>query len=227
MHTNKYRFKNIIGLLPLWPRALRILDIGTTPFTLFVKQTFPNYEISSVDLTDVMEDRCKRANIQFKKCDLARESIPFGNDYFDVVIFTEVLEHLFAPPSKVLREIRRVMCGGGRLLLSVPNIATLYNRLRLLLGITPLGYLDAKIKDDWIHGHGHLHEYTMHEIASILETCNFKISKREYLQPNVADGVRHAAQLGFPVPLAAIYYLVSRLVPSFRATICIDCYKPT
>lgn len=95
-----------------------------------------------------MEDRCKAAGIQFKICDLDKACMPFKDDHFDLVIFTEVLEHIFAPPSAVLMEIKRIMNNRGKLIFSVPNIATLYNRIRLLFGVKPLENPDKQIKKD-------------------------------------------------------------------------------
>ena len=45
--------------------------------------------------------------------------LPFGGGIFDTVVFGEVLEHLDEPFS-VLREIRRVLKAGGRLVLTTP-----------------------------------------------------------------------------------------------------------
>lgn len=51
-------------------------------------------------------------------CDLAH--LPFGNNTFDVVICTQVLEHV-PEPLQVLQEISRVLRPGGQLYLSVPQ----------------------------------------------------------------------------------------------------------
>lgn len=52
---------------------------------------------------------------------------------FDVIIFADVLEHL-VDPWGVLRELRPLLNPGGRVLLSVPNIAHWTTRLNLLIG---------------------------------------------------------------------------------------------
>jgi SAM-dependent methyltransferase len=48
------------------------------------------------------------------------ERIPFGPATFDTVISCETIEHLRQPVA-ALRELHRVMCPGGRLLLTTPN----------------------------------------------------------------------------------------------------------
>lgn len=46
-------------------------------------------------------------------------SLPFGNDSFDSVFSSEVLEHVFNP-DEILPEINRVLKPGGKILLTVP-----------------------------------------------------------------------------------------------------------
>ena len=226
MEALKYHFVKVFDAIPDSPKPLKILDIGPTPFTLFIKENYPHYEVSTLDRTNLMEGRCKARDIQFKTCNLDEQPLPFEDNYFDLVIFTEVLEHIFNPPTEVLREVRRIMRGGGgKLILSVPNIATLYNRIKLLFGITPLGNPDELMKKTWVHGHGHIHEYTMKEIASLLEACNFTISSKKFLQPRVVDDFKKSNKSGTLPLIRGIYHAVGFLIPPFRATNYIECYK--
>jgi SAM-dependent methyltransferase len=48
------------------------------------------------------------------------ESIPLADDTFDCVLLSEVIEHLEAPQISI-REAVRVLCPGGRLLITTPN----------------------------------------------------------------------------------------------------------
>ncbi|MBM3882348.1 MAG: class I SAM-dependent methyltransferase [Verrucomicrobia bacterium] len=65
--------------------------------------------------------------------DVDFEPLPFEAGQFDVVVLSEVMEHLRFP-AKVLSEIARVLKPAGRLVGSVPNSFRLRNRLRFLLG---------------------------------------------------------------------------------------------
>lgn len=48
------------------------------------------------------------------------EALPLANDSCDCVILSEVIEHLEAPQVSI-REAARVLCPGGRLLITTPN----------------------------------------------------------------------------------------------------------
>jgi 2-polyprenyl-3-methyl-5-hydroxy-6-metoxy-1,4-benzoquinol methylase len=74
-------------------------------------------------------------NCYLETADLLCEPFPFPDDYFVLVTFSEVLEHL--PTDRVnfvLSEIARTIQPGGVLIASSPNQASLENRLRLIKG---------------------------------------------------------------------------------------------
>ena len=48
------------------------------------------------------------------------ESLPFADESFDCILLSEVIEHLEAPQISI-REAVRVLCPGGRLLITTPN----------------------------------------------------------------------------------------------------------
>jgi SAM-dependent methyltransferase len=53
--------------------------------------------------------------------------LPFRDAMFDTVLCTEVLEHL-PQPERCLSELRRVLCPGGKLILSVPFLCWLHEQ---------------------------------------------------------------------------------------------------
>lgn len=62
--------------------------------------------------------------------------LPFADDSVDLILCTEVLEHLTAG-SQLVEEMARTLTPQGRAIVSVPNIASLKCRLRLALGKVP------------------------------------------------------------------------------------------
>ena len=74
--------------------------------------------------------------VDVAEIDLERERFPWGDGSFDVVIANQVFEHLknvWLPMS----EIARVLRPGGHLIFSVPNLASLHNRVMLAFGWQP------------------------------------------------------------------------------------------
>lgn len=222
VEEGKYIYREIIKSMPVLSEATRILDIGPTPFTIFLKRKLQHYDVWALDRTDLLKERFAQAGVRLKVCDLDNVVIPFEDEYFDVVIFTEVLEHVFAPPSEVLREVKRIMHPSGKLILGVPNIARLSNRIKLLFGISPLPRADDQMKKGWVHGHGHIHEYTKKEILSLCEQAGLRISRVQMLSINPFDvlSIRKRHNL-----VNFLYYGVIFVVPQLRTTIYIECYR--
>jgi SAM-dependent methyltransferase len=217
----RHRFDAILISLPQVARTLTLLDIGTTPFTFFLKQQYPHYQIATIDLTSFWQNHCRRQGIDFHPCDLASDNLPFADESFDVVIFTEVLEHLAAAPVQVLKKIQRVLRIGGQLLFSVPNFASLRNRIALLSGRSPLELHGSQFKS--IHGHGHLREYTFHEIETIFSMGNLRFTQCRYIQPSILDVFRRHEPLHVKL-MKSLYYALS-LVPSLKLTIFIEAVR--
>jgi len=63
--------------------------------------------------------------------DLDHHPLPYPDDSFDLITFTEVIEHL-ENHRQALREIRRVLKQGGIVIVTTPNILNLKSRLRFL-----------------------------------------------------------------------------------------------
>jgi SAM-dependent methyltransferase len=211
----RHRFDVILTALPQVARPLTVLDIGTTPFTLFLKQQYPHFPIATIDLTSFWHDRCRRQGIDFYPCDLACDALPFTDESFDVIIFTEVLEHLPAAPAQILSKIQRVLRVGGQLLFSVPNFASLRNRLQLLWGRSPLELQEPQYQS--IHGHGHLREYTMRELKQLFATSDLKLTQCRFIQPRILDVFKRHEPLHAKL-MKSLYYALS-LFPSLKLTI--------
>lgn len=94
--------RRVRGLIP---PAERVLDLGSgeAPYA----GLFPHRRYVSADLVAGADVRCDAA------------TLPFARRSFDLVLCTEVLEHL-SDPEDALREIRRVVTDTGTLVLATP-----------------------------------------------------------------------------------------------------------
>jgi SAM-dependent methyltransferase len=122
----------------------------------------------------------------------------------DAVLAADTLEHLSDPP-RMLCAIHQALPPGGRLLLSVPNVANVYVRLNLLFGRFP--YADRGILD-----RTHRYFFTSRSIDSMVEEADFSIERRAVSTIPLP--------LAFPAwprrlvgALSAVLLLMTRLLP--------------
>ncbi len=219
LRSGAYRFERVLDLLGD-VHGGSLLDVGPTPFTLYLRQRFPDARVHAVDKTDHLRERFERQGVDFRTCDLGGEdSLPFDDDTMDVIIFTEVLEHLFRPPTEVLSDMRRVLRPGGRLIISVPNIASLKKRIAMVLGRSPLQDPDEVMKRGWMHGYGHVHEYTRRELLTVLRRAGFRIDRTCGINFRARDAIR---QRGIPIPkrvAKAAYCMLATTLPDCSGAI--------
>jgi ubiquinone/menaquinone biosynthesis C-methylase UbiE len=117
-----------------------MLDVGCGDGSRTMRiASYCNIDITRIYGVDYDEDLIKKCQDIFHavKIDLEFESIPHHNDIFDLVICNQVLEHL-KNYSKVIDELIRITKKKGYILIGIPNLAHLINRIYLLFGIQPM-----------------------------------------------------------------------------------------
>jgi len=114
-------------------------------------------------------------------------SLPVADESFDLVVCTEVLEHLLWPQA-LLTELHRVLVHDGRLLLSVPNVTSLSYRIAWLLGRVPscaaagnlpleLGNRTAYRRADAGMVGGHVIDFNPGRFRALLNLCGFAMGE--------------------------------------------------
>ena len=102
--------------------------------------------------------------------------LPVADGAADVVIMSELIEHLVDPDGAVA-EVRRVLRPGGSLLLSTPNLAAWYNRGLLAAGIQPV-FSEVSLRG--VFGRpgrvvaGHLRLFTRRALTEFLTASGFR-----------------------------------------------------
>ncbi len=121
-------------------------------------------------------------NCQLVGIDFVHESLPFPDQHFSMITFSETLEHL--PLERIgfiLSEIRRVLRPGGLLIASSPNQASLENRLLLFKGKSILNLPEHLAFAQGIFGHIRL--YTPDEMIVMMGKLGFTL-ERSALESN-------------------------------------------
>jgi O-antigen biosynthesis protein len=91
---------------------------------------------------------------------------------FDAIIFGDVLEHT-KDPEGILREAKRLLASNGRIIVSLPNVAYIMVRLRMLFGI--FNYGDSGILD-----RGHLRFFTRKSAGELIKRAGYRIASERY-----------------------------------------------
>jgi 2-polyprenyl-3-methyl-5-hydroxy-6-metoxy-1,4-benzoquinol methylase len=95
--------------------------------------------------------------------------LPWPEQFFDVVVAADVLEHL-RDPNGALRLLRQRIRPGGRLIVSLPNVAHASVRLPLLIGRFEYGR--TGILDET-----HVHLYTFRTARELVESGGFTVER--------------------------------------------------
>jgi methionine biosynthesis protein MetW len=162
-----------VALKLLVNRGERLLDIGCWDGRLLekIRDTALYNELRGVDIVEAGVDLARKKGFNAQVVDLNAGVIPFPDQYFDAVTMLAVLEHVFDPYS-IIREVRRVLRPGGTFIIDVPNVASVTNRARILLGRIPVTSHDI----GW--DGGHLHYFTKHALDHFLQSEGFEVLDR-------------------------------------------------
>lgn len=96
---------------------------------------------------------------------------------FDVVVASEVIEHLFMP-VEFLQRVKPLLDPAGSLVITTPNILFWKNRLRILLG--SFEYRESGLMD-----FGHIRFFTLKTARKLFQESGFQIVKEEHFYPNL------------------------------------------
>ena len=113
---------------------IKVLEVGCgCGATLSkIKYLWPNAEVAGIELLDNVA-RIGANNYDIIQGNIETMQLNYQKEYFDYVIFGDVIEHLFNP-EETLKKIRAYMKNDGHLIVSIPNIMNITVLLPLLRG---------------------------------------------------------------------------------------------
>jgi SAM-dependent methyltransferase len=145
-------------LLSRWKPGFRVLDIGRSTFTDIAAESLG----CPVDTLGFESDREAATGRNFH-FDLNQSQLEasWRRDIpeYDLIVFSEVIEHLHTSPARVLPFIRSLLRPDGLVFIQTPNAVVLHKRLQLLLGSNPYNLISENTGNP-----GHFREYTSAEL---------------------------------------------------------------
>ena len=144
-----------------------ILDIGPSFQTAMLREKYPAATIDSAGFQDHrFPSRQHETHFEMNLNDV---DLPDLREY-DMVLLAEVIEHLYAPPVRVLTKVSRWLKPGGSIIIQTPNPISLGKRFHLLAGYSPF----EVIRDD-PRNPGHFCEYTVNDLKDIARNAGLEV----------------------------------------------------
>ena len=119
--------ETVLAILSSLPRG-RVLDCPAGEGALVERLLAAGFDVRACDLYDEL---FRLDNVEIKKGDLSG-TLPYEGRSFDYITSLDGLEHIDSPPQ-AFREYRRLLKPSGHLIISVPNIMNIEERLKWLL----------------------------------------------------------------------------------------------
>jgi len=189
-----------------------VLDVGCYPPYIF-DQLSPLYQVSGI--SSPLEPF---NHPQVKILNLESNPINFPKNNFDLIIFSEIIEHLSNPLS-VIKKLVPLLKKSGYLLITTPNIFRWQNIINLIIGKNiyfPLSQLDQPLN------FRHQREYSLSELVSLCQSFQLNPTSLEYfiaypsnrtknqsdkLSLKIVKTLNHLLSLLFPVHRDSLFLL--------------------
>lgn len=177
----------------------RLLDLGPHFLTRCICELFPEIEVSTLGwkMEKIVPAALCKEHIQFDLNDAGSIAIESTQAPFDMIVCSEIIEHLYTSPTLVLKALRKILAPQGALFIQTPNAATLSARAALLRGRNPYHLIREQRTNP-----GHFREYTRDELVNYARATGFDVMQALYCSYWVH-------------PIAPIRW-VENAIPSFR-----------
>lgn len=177
-NAHTFRFQKLLDVCRhhVPSRAARVLDVGRSGLTAVLVSYYASVATIGLELNEddgghreteaiddvphIVFDLNRSANV---------EGWPDLPEAFDLIVYSEVIEHIHVAPELSLLLLSWLLKPGGKIVVSTPNAATLRNRLGLLRGVNPFERIRYYDRNP-----GHFREYTADELQSMAEVADLR-----------------------------------------------------
>jgi SAM-dependent methyltransferase len=168
LRTHKRRYSLLLDLVKSFgPKT--VLVVGPSYESVLLRDAVPGVAVDTLGWEDLRFPRVSgERHVQHDLNDLHYPQL----EPHDVVVCSEVIEHLHVSPVPLLRVLAGTLSPSGRVVVQTPNATALPKRLRMLLGRNPY----EPIRDQ-PGNPGHFHEYTIAELRDAVEAAGLQIDR--------------------------------------------------
>ena len=160
------RIKAIINLVGT---QKRVLDIGCYDGTIGSAILRNGNKVSGIDFSKEAVALARQKGIDAYRVDIEEDTMPFEEHSFEVIVFAEIIEHVFDTDA-FLGKIKKYLARDGKIILTTPNLATLGRRLMLLIGRNPL--IEVSCHDG---AAGHIRYFVKESLSALLKAHGFEV----------------------------------------------------
>lgn len=150
-----------------------ILSVGCGSGLLEAEAKKKNNKVYALDISEENIKIVKAIAEEAYVCDIEKVTVlPFKKKKFDVIILSDILEHLLNP-EKALVLMKQYLKDGGFLVASIPNVANWTVRIPFIFG-------SFNYKEDGIVVWPHYRFFTNHSIKKMFKKCGYTIINVDY-----------------------------------------------
>jgi 2-polyprenyl-3-methyl-5-hydroxy-6-metoxy-1,4-benzoquinol methylase len=168
--ANRVLVSLVEGCLAEVPMGARILDVGCGcgANALALRAKHPELSITGVEPNPRAAELAEQACTHVHHGDLESWLARTNQAPYDIVVLSDVLEHV-ADPLAFLRQLSsHDSVRNARWVISVPNYAVWYNRIRTIAGVFEYAW-------SGLYDRTHLRFYTRRSIRRLLEEAGFDV----------------------------------------------------
>ncbi len=178
IHYQKYhqpRLEFALGKALQYYNGGSIVELG--PYAISYNLLLEGLQVDAIGF---ISDKIKGINklTAFNFEDLRKTGKPILSGSYDLVIASEIIEHLNVDIDLIYQQIANLTAPKGIVILQTPNAVALKKRMAMIAGYNPF----EKIRSDYTPGHsGHIREFTMEELKAHAVKNNFIVKESHCL----------------------------------------------
>jgi SAM-dependent methyltransferase len=140
-----------------------VLDLGAGRGgdLLLARTCNPSAALHAIEIYPEYQNQLREMDITVHPMNIERDAFPFADESVNIIIANQILEHV-KEVFWIFHEATRVLRVGGSLILGVPNLASLHNRMLLLFGRQPTCIQNSS---------AHVRGYTKSDLTRFVDAC--------------------------------------------------------